>query len=355
MIRYHFAPDRGHHALAWGQAEAYSGDDNIQKIKGNLAEIAFYEFCRHTLPINLWHWHNGEYLRRAEQEYCEHDFTIGRSTVDVKGRSRVKDLFDLDSIDSDLVVLVGIPSDLADSVSDAENLLDFAAAGAANYDPVVILGLVEQSDIQPESHELTHPAPGGPQMERLPLQPAGQLPTGIAIGDWLKQGREKISSGNDIELEQYEGVRQFHTSSNGEQLLPGALVIPTDRVGLYSDSEAFPDHGMVVECPDQPAGATFNNDRMRYGPVNDISHGRTPAVGVINIEHLSEEILEDIGQLCEQHVYPAVPQIIYRNHDNALVKFTGASSVTKLGHIRRTQFINENPLSENWWSSAESQ
>lgn len=353
VIRYRFAPDRGHHALAWGQAEAYRGDDNTQKVKGNLAEIAFYEFCRHTLPIEKWHWHNGEYLRRAEREYCDHDFTIGRNTVDVKGRSRVKDLFDLDSIDSDLVVLVGIPSDLADDISDAESLLDFARRGTANYDPVVILGLVEESDIDPESHELYHPAPGGPQMERLPLQPAGQLPTGIAIGDWLKQEHEYTSLGDEIGRQQYEGIRQFHTSSNGESLLPGALVTPTEKVGLYNDSDDFPDHGMVVKCPDRPAGATFNEDRKRYEPINGVTHGRTPAVGVIDIGHISAEVFEEIGQLCEEHVYPAVPQIVYNNYDSSLVEFTGASAVRKEDHISHARFNDDNPLSESWWSSDE--
>ncbi|MFC4540782.1 hypothetical protein ACFO5R_02425 [Halosolutus amylolyticus] len=355
MIRYQFAPDRGHHALAWGQAEAYPGDDNIQKIKGNLAEIAFYEFCRHTLPIEQWHWHNGEFLRRAEQEYCEHDFTIGHNTVDVKGRSRVKDLFDLKSIDSDLVVLVGIPSDLADDVAEAENLLDFARRGPADYDPVVILGLVDQADISPESYELDHPAPGGPRIERLPLKPAGQLPTGIAIEDWLQHHVEFTSSGDEVGQRQYEGIRQFHTSSNGETLLPGSFVTPTDRVGLYTDGEDFPARGMVVECPDQPAGATFNGDTKRYETTGGITHGRTPAIGVIAIEHLSEEITEEIGQLCEEHVYPAVSQLIYSHYDDSLVKFTGSSAVRKEGHIRSTRFNSESPLSNSWWPSTEEQ
>lgn len=349
MIRYRFAPDRGHHALAWGQAEAYRGSDNIQKVKGNLAEIAFYEFCRHTLPIEKWHWHNGEHLRRAEQEYSEHDFTIGRNTVDVKGRSRVKDLFDLGSIDSNLVVLVGIPSDLADDVSDAESLLDFARRGAASYDPVVILGSVEQSDIAPESHELHHPAPGGPRMERLPLQPAGQLPTGIAVGDWLEPQNEFMPYGDERGYQEYEGIRQFHTSANGQTLLPGALVTPTGRVEVYKDSKDFPDRGMVVECPDQPAGATFNEDKKKYESIKGVTHGRTPAVGVIDINDLSEEVFEDIGQLCEQHVYPAVSQMVYDNYDSSLVKFTGASAVRQENHIRHARFGDESPLSDSWW------
>ncbi|MFB6282868.1 MAG: hypothetical protein ABEK59_02910 [Halobacteria archaeon] len=337
-------PDRGHHALAWGQAEAYPNDDNIQKIKGNLAEIAFYEYCRHTLPIEQWHWHNGEYLRKAKQEYSEHDFTIGRNTVDVKGRSRVKDLFDLSSIDSDIVVLVGIPSELADDVSGAESLLDFATRGTASYDPVVILGYVKQSDIQPESHELHHPAPGGPQMESLPLQPLGQLPTGIAIGDWLKQEDEIASYNGEVELKHYEGVRQFHTSSNGETLLPGALITPTDKIRKFYNSEDFPNRGMVVECPDRPAGATFNVEEKRYELIKGVSHGRTPAVGFINIDYLSEEDLKNFAKLCEEHVYPAVTQMVYNNYNKSYVKFTGASTVIRIDHVPDVIYAGENPL-----------
>jgi hypothetical protein len=282
MLRYRFGPDRGHHALAWGQAQAYSGKDYTGKIKGNLAEIAFYDFCRHTLPIEQWHWHNGEALRRAEKEYCEHDFTIAGNTVDVKGRSRISDLFDLDGIDSDLVALIGIPSELADDVSGAEEMSDFAVRGAANYEPVVILGLVEREDINPESHELRHDAPGGPQIEQLPVQPADQLPTGIAITEWLEHRYENTEHRNGLGRREYEGFRQFHTSSNGQTLQPGSLVAPTDNVGLYSDDENFPDQGVVAECPDRPAGAVFNEDTRRYERIRDrFRYGRTPAVGVI--------------------------------------------------------------------------
>lgn len=355
MLRYHFSPDRGHHALAWGQADSYHGD-NLQKIKGNLAEIAFYEFLRHTLPIEKWHWFNGEYLRRGEQEYCEHDFVVGGNTVDVKGRSRVKDLFDLGSVDSDLVVLVGIPSDLADNVSEADSLLDFARRGTANYDPVVIIGMVNQDDLNPDSYTLHHPAPDGPKMEQLPLQPVDQLPAGISIGNWLEKEEERRRIHEDPDYQIYEGTREFHISVNGKRLLPGSFVKPTSDTFLYNsddtDSYDFPEKGMVVECPDRPAGATFNPDRMRYEQTESMTHGRTPAVGVIGVSHLNEELLDDVDQLAEEHVNPAIPQLVYDNVDESLVQFTGASTLERIEHIR-SDYSDKSPLSDDWWPSEE--
>lgn len=356
MLRYHFSPDRGHHALAWGQANSYRGD-NLQKIKGNLAEIAFYEFCRHTLPIEKWHWYNGEYLRKGEQEYCEHDFVVGGNTVDVKGRSRVKDLFDLGSVDSDLVVLVGIPSDLADNVSEADSLLDFARRGTANYDPVVIIGMVSQNNLNPDSYTLDHRAPGGPKMEQLPLQPVDQLPAGISIENWLEKEEEYVRFDEDLERETYEGTREFHISANGQRLLPGSFVKRSGESFIYNSDEPddydFPEKGMVVECPDYPAGAEFNSDRMRYEQNESMTCGRTPAVGVINISNINNELLDDIAELAEEHVYPAIPQRIYNSVDSSVVEYTGSSTLKEIDHIRSAQFDDESPLEDDWWPSDE--
>lgn len=345
MLRYKFNPDRAHHALAKGQADAYDGDDPETKIKGNLAEIAFYEFCRHTIPINKWHWFNGSAFRRGIEEWSEHDFAICGNTVDVKGRSSVSDIFDLSGIDSDLVALVGIPSEISDSVLDADSVDDFAKSGTESFAPVVMMGLVETDQIGTEQHDLHHPAPGGPSFERLNVYPLEQFPTGMSLTDWFGYGEEL----DHLSGERFEGLRTYHTSINGETLRPGDLVTPVEIQYKYGDPIKLPERGFVVECPSQPAGAEFNTESLKYVPVQ---HGeyrpRQPAVGVININKLSEEDLKRIRTLSEQHLYPTIPQVVWNTIEESDIFYVPGERLNQVKSNRSLRDATA-PLSDDWW------
>jgi hypothetical protein len=133
-------------------------------------------------------------------------------------------------------------------------------------------------------------------------------------------------------------------------------VKPTTDTVLYNsdgpDNYDFPDKGMVIECPDRPAGTEFNSDTMRYERSEAMTHGRTPAVGVIGISHLNEGLLDDIDQLAEEHVNPAIPQLVYENVDESLIQYTGSSTLERVEHIR-SDYSDESPLSDDWWPSEE--
>ena len=61
-----------------------TSDPNVKRI-GNLGELAFHEFCREYLPVEMWEWKNEEAIRRCNEEsYAGHDFEVFGYTVDVK-------------------------------------------------------------------------------------------------------------------------------------------------------------------------------------------------------------------------------------------------------------------------------
>jgi len=347
MLRYKFNPDRAHHALAKGQADAYDGDNPETKIKGNLAEIAFYEFCRHTIPIDKWHWFNSEAFRRGEQEWNDHDFAIAGNTVDVKGRSSVSDIFDLGGIDSDLVALVGIPSGISDSVLEADSIDDFAKSGTGSFAPVVMMGLVETNQIGSEQHELHHPAPGGPSFERLDVTPLEQFPAGMGLSDWFGFGEEwDIRSG-----ERFEGLRTYHTSANGETLRPGDLVTPVELGYKHGGPVDVPEKGFVVECPSEPAGAEFNDENLRYEQDPEGEYRtRQPAVGVIDVNKLSKADLNRIRPLSEEHLYPAIPQVVWDVIGEEDISYVPDERLTQIKSNRNLRDATA-PLSNDWWES----
>lgn len=345
MLRYHFQPDRGHHALAWKQAQSYPGSEDELRIKGNLAEIAFYEFLRHTVPIDLWHWHNEGALRHANQEYNDHDFTIAGKTVDVKGRSAVGDIFDLDSIESDLVVPVGIPSEMTEEM-DVDCLTDFAIRGIADYEPVVMLGVIGRESIDPEPVELFHPAPDAPSFEELSVEPIEQFPAGLATSQWFQEGTQ-----HDRGHDEYEGIRTFHTDVDGSRLPPGSAV---ERVsGDYFAEDEFPDRGLIVERLSRPAGASFNRSRKEYQPRLDkpVNH-REPEIGVVSIEDLSPDVFEKIQDLAEEHVYPAISQVVAAEVGEDSIHYA-APSETRLNSAARRGVVRaeyDDLLADSWWS-----
>lgn len=108
---YRFTPsdidrERAHH-----QAVIQGADDLDVKRIGNLGELAFQEFCREYLPVEMWEWKNEESIRRCNSEsFSGHDFEVFGYKVDVKASRDVsaflpKSLVERDP-DDDIVVMV---------------------------------------------------------------------------------------------------------------------------------------------------------------------------------------------------------------------------------------------------------
>ncbi|MDZ7731179.1 MAG: hypothetical protein U5K37_10005 [Natrialbaceae archaeon] len=67
------------------QAVIQDADDIDVKRIGNLGELAFEQFCREYLPVELWDWLNEASIRRCNPEsFSGHDFEVFDYTVDVK-------------------------------------------------------------------------------------------------------------------------------------------------------------------------------------------------------------------------------------------------------------------------------
>jgi hypothetical protein len=170
---YQFQPDcdSGVYALAKRHAESYESDDIEDKVKGNLGEIAFHEFCRYTLSPEKWHWHNGQAIRRGEREYNKHDFTVLGKTVDIKARSSLDQLFSIEAGDtnSDVVVFAWIPPSVTESVMDASKIIDLKDVHPMQHDPVVVLGSVSQNRLTPSEIPLKRPGTTAPTIRHLPM------------------------------------------------------------------------------------------------------------------------------------------------------------------------------------------
>lgn len=98
--------ERAHH-----QAVIQGADDVDVKRIGNLGELAFEQFCREYLPVEMWNWKNEEAIRRCNPEsFAGHDFEVFDYTVDVKTLRDVsafqpETLLENDSGDDILVVV----------------------------------------------------------------------------------------------------------------------------------------------------------------------------------------------------------------------------------------------------------
>ncbi|MDZ5811388.1 hypothetical protein U4E84_08520 [Halorubrum sp. AD140] len=108
---YRFTPDEIDHERAHHQAVIQGADDLDVKRIGNLGELAFEQFCREYLPVEMWEWENEEAIRRCNPEsFSGHDFEVFGYTVDVKS-SRDVSAFLPESLverdpDDDIVVMV---------------------------------------------------------------------------------------------------------------------------------------------------------------------------------------------------------------------------------------------------------
>lgn len=108
---YRYTPDEIDRERAHHQAVIQGADDIDVKRIGNLGEIAFHEFCREYLPVEMWEWQNEAAIRRCNPEsYSGHDFELFDYTVDVKTSRDVsaflpEKLVEQDS-DDDIIVMV---------------------------------------------------------------------------------------------------------------------------------------------------------------------------------------------------------------------------------------------------------
>lgn len=108
---YRYTPNEIDHKRAHHQALKQGADDLHTKRIGNLGELAFEQFCREYLPVEMWHWENEEALRYCNPEsFSGHDFEVFGYKVDVKTSRDVstflpKSLLDNDP-DDDIVVMV---------------------------------------------------------------------------------------------------------------------------------------------------------------------------------------------------------------------------------------------------------
>ncbi|WP_119813818.1 hypothetical protein [Halalkaliarchaeum desulfuricum] len=108
---YRFTPDeidreRSHHQAV------IQGSNNLDvKRIGNLGELAFEQFCREYLPVEMWEWKNEEAIRRCNSEsFSGHDFEVFGYKVDVKSSRDVSAFLPSSLVerdpDDDIVVMI---------------------------------------------------------------------------------------------------------------------------------------------------------------------------------------------------------------------------------------------------------
>lgn len=108
---YRYTPNEIDRERAHHQAVIQDADNLDSKRIGNLGELAFEQFCREYLPVEMWEWKNEDALRRCNPEsFSGHDFTVFGYKVDVK-TSRDVSAFLPESLlekdpDDDIVVMV---------------------------------------------------------------------------------------------------------------------------------------------------------------------------------------------------------------------------------------------------------
>lgn len=107
---YLYTPDEIDRTRAHHQAVIQGADNLDAKRAGNLGELAFEQFCREYLPVELWTWLNEEAVRRCNPEsFAGHDFEVFGYEIDVKtsrdvSAFRPSTLLDNDP-DDDIIVM----------------------------------------------------------------------------------------------------------------------------------------------------------------------------------------------------------------------------------------------------------
>jgi hypothetical protein len=108
---YLYTPDQVDRKRAHHQAVIQGSEDVDIKRIGNLGELAFEQFCREYLPVEMWEWKNEEAIRRCNPEsFSAYDFEVFGYEVDVKtsrdvSAFRPANLLENDP-DDDIVVMV---------------------------------------------------------------------------------------------------------------------------------------------------------------------------------------------------------------------------------------------------------
>ncbi|MFP4632141.1 MAG: hypothetical protein ACLFMT_01730 [Halobacteriales archaeon] len=107
---YIYSPDEIDRQRAHHQALIQGADDLDAKRVGNLGELAFEQFCREYLPVEMWEWKNEESIRRCNPDsYTGYDFEVFGYEIDVK-TSRDVSAFQPEKVlendaDDDIVVM----------------------------------------------------------------------------------------------------------------------------------------------------------------------------------------------------------------------------------------------------------
>lgn len=82
---YLYTPDDVDRKRAHHQAVKQDADDVPTKRRGNLGELAFEQFCREYLPVEMWEWENEEAIRKCNPEsFSAYDFEVFGYEIDVK-------------------------------------------------------------------------------------------------------------------------------------------------------------------------------------------------------------------------------------------------------------------------------
>ena len=82
---YLYRPDEIDRERAHHQAVIQGADELDGKRIGNLGELAFEQFCREYLPVEMWEWKNEEAIRRCNPDsFSGYDFEVFGYEVDVK-------------------------------------------------------------------------------------------------------------------------------------------------------------------------------------------------------------------------------------------------------------------------------
>ena len=108
---YLYTPDEIDRERAHHQAVIQGAEDVDVKRIGNLGELAFEQFCREYLPVELWEWRNEEAIRRCNPEsFSGYDFQVFGYEIDVKSSRdvsafRPENLLENDP-DDDIIVMV---------------------------------------------------------------------------------------------------------------------------------------------------------------------------------------------------------------------------------------------------------
>lgn len=108
---YRYTPDENDEKRAHHQALSHGHEDPAVKRIGNLGELAFEQFCREYLPVEMWEWKNEEAVRYCIPEsFSSYDFEVFGYEIDVKTSRDVsaflpENLLATDP-DDDIVVMV---------------------------------------------------------------------------------------------------------------------------------------------------------------------------------------------------------------------------------------------------------